>query len=302
MTAMKLEMISPYVQLAKHSRIAPPWDMRERVIFDYELLYVESGQARVRVGNRQFVCTAGDIVLFKPNERHSLSVCGAETFSQPHVHFDLMYTDRSPQFYVTYRTREELTDAEQQLMGVDLLPHLHIQLPNHIRLPDPEPFRKTLYELIDLFMERQPYRHLLLSAKMLELLHFVICPYNRAPKVFHSQASSPQNHEFRSIRQYIEQSYDRNLSLEHLSSLFSISKYHLIRRFQALYDCSPIAYANLIRVEKAKSLLEDTSLSVTQISEQLGFSSIYTFSRFFKMQTGISPTELRAKRKMAEKA
>ncbi len=64
--------------------------------------------------------------------------------------------------------------------------------------------------------------------------------------------------------------------------LFSISKYHLIRRFQALYDCSPIAYANLIRVEKAKSLLEDTSLSVTQISEQLGFSSIYTFSRFLK--------------------
>lgn len=292
--AMKLEQLCPYVQLAKHSRIAPPWDMRERVIFDYELLYVESGQACITVeGQGRFVCTAGDIVLFKPNERHSLSVGGSEAFYQPHVHFDLIYTERSSQFYVTYKTREELSEAEQRLMGADLLPQLHICLPNLIRLPDPEPFRKALYELIDLFLEYRPYRHMLLSAKMLELLYWVIRAYNRPKNLSKNDLSSPKNHEFQSIRQYIEQNYDQSLSLEHLSSLFSVSKYHLIHRFRELYDCSPIAYANLIRVEKAKQFLNDPALSVTQISELLGFSSIYAFSRFLKMQTGLSPTEIK---------
>lgn len=55
--------------------------------------------------------------------------------------------------------------------------------------------------------------------------------------------------------------------------------------------CGPIAYFRELKIREAKRLLETTQLSVTQISEQLGFSTIHYFSRTFKNYTGMSLTE-----------
>jgi AraC-like DNA-binding protein len=68
--------------------------------------------------------------------------------------------------------------------------------------------------------------------------------------------------------------------------------------FSRVTGVSPGQYHLFLRQRHAVSLLQSTGLSVSEISERLGFDSIYYFSRFMKKRTGYSPRELRAGRKM----
>ena len=116
---MRLEALSPCVHLAMRSWIDPPCHMADRVIFDYELVYCESGRASYTVEGETFVCGPGDIILFRPNQRHSLTVIDAAgVFSQPHVHFDLQFAPDSHRVYVNFKNRDALSPADQLTLEV----------------------------------------------------------------------------------------------------------------------------------------------------------------------------------------
>ena len=57
------------------------------------------------------------------------------------------------------------------------------------------------------------------------------------------------------------------------------------------YNKTVLNYINSLKIREAKALLRESKLSVTEISEKLGFNSIHYFSRLFKKTTGHSPKE-----------
>ena len=109
----------------------------------------------------------------------------------------------------------------------------------------------------------------------------------------------------RIVREQIPQSYALHLALKYIENHISnpklsnsliaqnshISEVYFRKLFSEKYHISPKQYILDIRIQKAKQLLTDSSLSVSSISEKCGFSSVYTFSRCFKEKTGMSPTE-----------
>ncbi|MCP5535005.1 MAG: helix-turn-helix domain-containing protein [Akkermansiaceae bacterium] len=71
----------------------------------------------------------------------------------------------------------------------------------------------------------------------------------------------------------------------------SVSRFsHLFKRH---YGTSPMAYFTELRMQRAKALLDDTHLSIKEVSWQLGFDDQLYFSRSFKKVTGISPSAYR---------
>ena len=86
---MNANALSPYIRVALDSRIAHPWTMRERILFDYELLYVKDGEALVTIEDDRFTARPGDLLLFRPGVRHSITTTRGPVFHQPHLHFDL---------------------------------------------------------------------------------------------------------------------------------------------------------------------------------------------------------------------
>lgn len=66
-----------------------------------------------------------------------------------------------------------------------------------------------------------------------------------------------------------------------------------MRRFKAMYQQSILAYYRTQRLDYAKTALAATTLSVTELSQRLNFTDIYSFSRFFKTHTGCSPRAYR---------
>ncbi|WP_202919196.1 helix-turn-helix transcriptional regulator [Saccharothrix deserti] len=71
------------------------------------------------------------------------------------------------------------------------------------------------------------------------------------------------------------------------------SKFHFSRAFQRVTGISPGRFLSAIRLQEAKRLLVCTSLTVTDISHRVGYTSVGTFSSRFRSSVGVSPTTYR---------
>lgn len=94
------------------------------------------------------------------------------------------------------------------------------------------------------------------------------------------------------ILQYIEENLSNpDISNATLAKQMEISEIYFRKLFAAHYGVTPRQYILDLRMQKAKHLLTDTLLSVTEISETCGFSSIYHFCQTFKKRTGLTPKQ-----------
>ena len=88
---------------------------------------------------------------------------------------------------------------------------------------------------------------------------------------------------------------DPNLSSADLAAISGISEVYFRKIFTSLYGISPARYIRTVRIEKAKNLLLDESVSVSEAAELSGFVNLYHFSRTFRNIVGLSPTEYKNK-------
>lgn len=95
------------------------------------------------------------------------------------------------------------------------------------------------------------------------------------------------------IIQYLkEHIYEYDISLNKVADVFNIPTYHISRIFKETNGIGFKEYVVGIKMEKAKNLLKD-SVSVTEISEMMGYTSLSNFIRSFKAVEGITPAQYR---------
>lgn len=94
---------------------------------------------------------------------------------------------------------------------------------------------------------------------------------------------------------FIEQEYEtRDIYLEQVAAEACLSKYHFIRLFKEHFDMTPMQYVTVKRVEKAKSILSSSLVTISHAAYQSGFNDVAEFNRQFKKITGITPSEFRS--------
>lgn len=92
---------------------------------------------------------------------------------------------------------------------------------------------------------------------------------------------------------YIKAHYKEKLTLEELSEKVYVSQWHLSKLLNSRLNKNFSEILNGVRMEKAKELLENPSLRISDISEMVGFMDLSHFSRVFKKLVGVSPNEYR---------
>ncbi|MBR1691827.1 MAG: helix-turn-helix domain-containing protein [Lachnospiraceae bacterium] len=97
------------------------------------------------------------------------------------------------------------------------------------------------------------------------------------------------------VRSYLDASYAKNISLDELSSLFFISKFHLSREFKRIYGVTVGSYLLQKRLSEAKNLLRFSQDAVDTISRRCGFSDAGYFIKVFKKSEGMTPHQYRRK-------
>lgn len=101
---------------------------------------------------------------------------------------------------------------------------------------------------------------------------------------------------------YIETNYSYPITVEDIAYYVGISRSHLFRSFQNYMRKSPKDYLSGYRIRQACHLLRETDLSVSTIAYSVGFENNLYFSKAFRKQKGMSPSEYRrAKRKTEER-
>lgn len=277
---MNLSMINPYIRMARPSVLPAQFELKQRIIFDYELIYIADGSFLLHYGGQDYPCNAGQFLFLRPGISHSFTGITSPV-SQPHIHFDMTHTADSPEVPVSFKDLDAMTEHEKKQIRTDLF--CTHPLSPFITFSDPTQ-ALALFEEIVTPLALSP---LTAKAKLILLLEMLIT--DNFPELLTKQASSyrPEQH----LKDYIDAGQGLSSALDDLARQFNYSKYYLERCFKDTYGIGIMAYRNEKRMQIAKELLQNHNVS--SVSEQLGFTSIYVFSRAFKNFFGISPSEYR---------
>ena len=86
----------------------------------------------------------------------------------------------------------------------------------------------------------------------------------------------------------------RDLPLEEIAAAAHLSPFHFSRLFKKLIGATPHAYLAALRAERARLLLSETDLSVTEVGARVGYDNPSHFAKAFRQATGLSPRAFRA--------
>ncbi len=149
------------------------------------------------------------------------------------------------------------------------------------------------------FAGEEPYAAQLLRVYILELLLVFAREYQSRPPEPAERESPYQKYKASVERAaaYMEAHYEEPLSLEQICKYAQVSRTYFCSLFKLLTGCTFVEYLSNCRIRRARQLLEDTELSVADISARTGFHDGAHFSRTFHRITGLSPRDYRALRR-----
>ncbi len=268
--------INPYIRVAIPSVLKKGRVIGPRIIFDYELIYIEKGLLNLDYGAEKYQCRPGTFLFLRPGVTHCFSIM--EELSQPHIHFDMIFQPNSPNVPISFKNKDQLTPEEQKMIRPDLF----AEYPPTPLLQFAD--RERAFELFRGVICDAKASPLLQKARLTEILDLLI--QDHFPGFFHL---GERNSVAGQIKSYLDAGQGLWHSLADLEQQFSYSRFHLERQFKKEYGISLIAYRNKKRMELAKERLKSTSVS--EVAEEMGYSSIFAFSRAFKNYFGHNPSK-----------
>ncbi len=126
---------------------------------------------------------------------------------------------------------------------------------------------------------------------------FQIEPDRKSQSAF-SIFRGQKNHDdevVKEVQNYIEQNFREKISIEELSSRFSVGRRNFDRRFIKATGNSPTEYIQRVKVESAKKSLEISRKTVSEIMYEVGYSDQKAFREVFRRFTGMSPVEYKGR-------
>jgi len=94
---------------------------------------------------------------------------------------------------------------------------------------------------------------------------------------------------------YIEKNIDEKISIEYLSSKFSVGRRNFDRRFIKATGNTPVEYSQRVKIESAKKALETSRKTINEVMYEVGYSDVKAFREVFRKITGMSPVEYKVR-------
>ncbi len=149
-------------------------------------------------------------------------------------------------------------------------------------------FAKEISQYID---QPEMMKEELIRVKTRELL-FLLTEIDQDASIKNVLASLFDHIDY-NFKQIIEANVFENLNLEDLAFMTSLSLSSFQRKFKELFETTPRKYINLKRLEKAKHMLENPNMRISDIAYSCGFQDVAYFSNTFSTTYSISPRSYR---------
>lgn len=246
-----------YIATIGNPKYQPPVH-RPLGIEDCQLLYTVSGEGCCFINGKSYIVGRGDLVYLPSGTPHEYH-CSAGAWETLYITFNGTGLKGFFDFEPTVLT------ADSRLCFKERYSRLYELKRN------PEMFKQASVELYSLLLSVREFT---------------------APAAV---VSGKKVHLMTRALHYM--SDNRELSLGEIAAQFNISEEHFCRVFKQYTGFRPFEYLNLVKLQKAKELLKNTSLSIGEVCRESGFESHSYFSMLFRRSNGCTPGEYRKNNK-----
>lgn len=261
--------ISSSVQTAATVGETLPPHWHERM----EIWAVQQGEMTVSCDGDIFDICPGDVLIINPGQVHSCRMTAAP------AKFNCLIFDTN----ILLTTRPGEIDQALRNIGSGVTRFQHIVRSN----PEVFPLVKKITECHPV----NPFSNMEAVGLLYQLLAILTRQY-----VLKGDHPVPRHlQEINQLLEYIQKNYNKDLTLDLLSTIACRSPSYLCRWFKEAVGDSPMAYLTTIRINKAYELLSTEGCSVAAAAEAVGFSDLNTFTRQFRKRVGVQPSKVKTK-------
>lgn len=252
----------------------------------WEFICVDKGDVKIRMGDSDIILKKGQVAFHKPNEFHTVDATGT---SAPNlVVISFRCTNPAMSFF---KEKVLKIDELERTILADIIAEAKTVFKG--RLDDPyqtEMIRSA---------SATPDAEQLIKIHLEYFLIHLMRRYNQTSAV-HSDSTVPalkvtkmksDTEVLNRIIHYMETHLNSRITIEQICKDNMIGRSQLQKLFQQKTGLGIIEYFSNMKIESAKEMIRTGHMNFTQISEQLGYASIHYFSRQFKKNTDMTPSE-----------
>lgn len=249
---------------------------------EYEIATAESGTLDFQVGQEHVLLEAGDSIFVNGNILHGIrQLSEGEPDAMPNIVFSgTILAPETSTIYQKYIKPIACCDALSYIVfrkGEDEYKEITVLI-------------NTIYQ--ELQEQREGYE-MAVQRKLSLILEYIFFNLDGFPKSESTRIQINTQIRIQKMLSYIYEHYMDSITLEDIAQAADISRSEAGRCFKRYMNCSPIDSLIQYRLQTAHRLLNETSLSLQEISDACGFHSVNYFSRRFRKEYGISPSQNR---------
>ena len=250
-----------------------------------QINYVNKGSGYHIINNQRFDIFKGDIFIIPPYIPHTI-------LPRQDVSMEIFEFEFSADFILNSHGNAEDSGAYldfaylEPFMVVEECVKPRFNLSEKLQ-PEVE---AILNEALTEYQEKSAGYMLLCKALLLKLLVITGRAYSediKGPKT--EKILNKYKSTILSSLQYIDENFDKNISLRETAHKVNYSSSHFSYLFKAVTGQTFVEYLSRKRIEKAIELLNNTDMNITDISYEVGFNTISNFNKTFKEFTGQTP-------------
>lgn len=277
--------MTSYIRYYNEDKYQKPWELKKRKIGDYEFIFVTKGTGQFTIDGLVYNVKANDLILLKPNTfHHGMSL--TLPFEFICMHFNL-YVSKS----------ENVMEFDPQYMheSIPQKPVKYIKaaldFPDCMHIKDSSYPYVLLKKIIKEFQEKHKGFHIIIKSLFIEFLFHLMRQIGAGEGS--REAAQEQPKAVQEIIRYIEAQYMNKIHLSDLSRHVHLEPTYISKLFKQHIGYSISEYIKLYRLSIAKELLFETDKKVDEIACSAGFYDLHHFSKVFKAQEGIAPSQYR---------
>lgn len=235
-----------------------------RVLNEYQINYITEGKGILENENGHFQIKPGSVIVIRPNVWHRYKPLKKTGWREQYIGFNGTIADQflsHPLFF-----------ASQPVINIGIK----------------EEILDTYLKTFQLVKKENPGYQQIASGMVVKLLGYLISFEKQKEFTGKRIAAIIEEARFK-----MRADVDQSLDLEKLAQEYNIGYSYFRKMFKSYTGVAPHQYHLELKIMRAKELLLSTDKSIKEISFELGFQSIFYFSRIFKKKVGINPTELR---------
>ena len=251
---------------------------------EFEIYYLISGTRHYFIEDNFYHIGKSSLVLIDTMQIHKTSAYGKE----PHERFLVELTAEPFAGFFFRLTGESFQYAFKELAGV-------WELDEDERCFVDDIFATITSEL----NEQKLYYQTLVMMKLAELL-FYVARLKAERRVKTSSGKSSKHIQINGVTDYISTNYDKPISLDMICKRFYINKSYLCRAFKDVTGSTVQEYIHMCRIKKAQELLKGSNMSISEVSDAIGFGTLTHFERVFRKYMETTPFKYRKKMLLIE--